>query len=314
MSKSSVPGVKTPPNLFSLSIILAVAYWLFESCMHAFVWQTGPLNITILAMSDSGELEMRLVIAALLIGSGWFGQHLISKQVENSLTIARLNRLLQFTSFINQSITRKKDRETLFDDACRAAVEIGGFRFAWIGRYNARKATLEAISIASCSEPCLLDVQAAGLGKNGAHCAMALAAATGREPTTCATLKAHDCKAAWKEPLQKHGCQSAAAFPLTIEEENIGSFVVYAGVEGFFHEQELNILNEAAGDISYTLSKLKMDEDREKHATELCQRINELERFQKATIEREFRVKALRDELDKLKGDKKSGDPGKSEI
>lgn len=143
---------------------------------------------------------------------------------------------------------------------------------------------------------------------------MALAAATGREPTTCATLKAHDCKAAWKEPLQKHGCQSAAAFPLTIEEENIGSFVVYAGVEGFFHEQELNILNEAAGDISYTLSKLKMDEDREKHATELCQRINELERFQKATIEREFRVKALRDELDKLKGDKKSGDPGKSEI
>lgn len=165
MSKSSVPGVKTPPNLFSLSIILAVAYWLFESCMHAFVWQTGPLNITILAMSDSGELEMRLVIAALLIGSGWFGQHLISKQVENSLTIARLNRLLQFTSFINQSITRKKDRETLFDDACRAAVEIGGFRFAWIGRYNARKATLEAISIASCSEPCLLDVQAAGLGK-----------------------------------------------------------------------------------------------------------------------------------------------------
>ena len=305
MSKPIVPsaGIRPPKNLFWLSIFVAAAYWLFESCMHAYVWQTGPLNITILGLSEAGELEMRLLIVVLMIGSGWFSQHLIEQQKEANRTIARLNRLLQFGSFINQNITRKTEQGTLFDDACRAAVEVGGFRFAWIGLYNAGKETLEAVSMASFNQPCLEDAQTAGLRKNGAHCAMALAAATGNTPTTCATLDAHDCKAAWRETLLKHGCHSAAAFPLHMDEENIGSFVVYAGEEGFFHEQELNILNEAAGDISYTLSKLKREKDRDTHETAMRQRLEELERFQKATIEREFRIKELRDELDKNKSD-----------
>jgi GAF domain-containing protein len=107
--------------------------------------------------------------------------------------------------------------------------------------------------------------------------------------------------------LLNHGCHSAAAFPLQTDEENSGSFVVYAGEEGFFHEQELNILAEAAGDISYALSKIKMDEDRKKIEADLRDRLEELERFQKATIEREGRIKELRDELKKSK-DKKESD------
>lgn len=305
MRRTTISEQNKPPiNLFKLGIVLAIGYWLFESCMHAFVWHTGPLNATILAQSEKGELEMRLVIAGLLIGFGWFGQRMMQQGAEAGKTIARLNRLLHLSSVLSKNLSREKEQQSLFDTACHAAVEAGKFYLAWIGLYNTGKETLEAASIASSNEACLKAVEAAGLRKDGAHCRMALEAATGQCPTTCSTLNAHDCKAAWKEPLRRYGCQSAAAFPLRIDDSTIGAFVVYAGTEGFFHEQELDLLAEAAGDVSYTLNKIEAEKEREKSALELSMRVDELERFKKATIEREMRFKALQEELEQLKSRK----------
>jgi len=294
-------SLKQPPNIFRASSALAFAYWVFESCMHAYVWQTGPIGTTLLAQSEKGELEMRLVIVMLLIGSGWYVQHLIERHIASAKTISRLNRLLSFTSFINQNVTRRMDLSSLFDDVCKAAVNIGGFHFAWIGQYDAGKKTLEAVATASFNETCLQEVEAAGLRRNAAHCPMALEAARGQKPTTCLSLRSDDCKAAWRNTMLEHGCNSAAAFPLHIEELNVGALVVYSGDEGFFHEQEINILAEAAGDLSYTLTKIKVNQDKEKNNETLRQRVDELERFQQASITRELRVKELKDELDLLK-------------
>jgi GAF domain-containing protein len=245
---------------------------------------------------------MRLLIMILLLGSGWYGQRLIERQFAAANTIARLSRLLSFTSFINQNVTRRMALKSLFDDVCKAAVDIGGFHFAWIGQYDAGKKTLEAVATASFSETCLREVEAAGLRKNAAHCPMAMEAARGQKPTSCLSLKSDDCKAAWRNTMLEHGCNSAAAFPLHIEGSNVGALVVYSGDEGFFHEQETNILAEAAGDLSYTLTKIKVNQDREKNNEMLRQRVDELERFQKAMIKREFQIKKLKDELDRLKG------------
>jgi GAF domain len=309
MVHSTVPGQSRPSiNLFALSIIMAIGYWLFESCMHAFFWHTGPLSETILAQSERDELEMRLVIVALLIGFGWFGQRMMRQHAEADKTIARLNRLLRLSSFLNQNLTRETDRQPLFDTACHAAVEVGGFNLAWIGLYFAEQNSLRAVSIASSNEACLKDVETAGLRKDGAHCRMALEAATGQKPTTCSTFKADDCKAAWRKPLMQHGCQSAAAFPLKIGDSTIGSFVVYAGVEGFFNERERDILAEAASDVSHILNNIEVEKERERSALELRKRVDELERFRKATIDRELRFKSLQNELSQLKGVKEPPD------
>jgi len=47
--------------------------------------------------------------------------------------------------------------------------------------------------------------------------------------------------------------------------------------------------------------KENLEVEVEEKTQELRQRIAELERFQEATIEREFRIKELRDEIEKLK-------------
>ena len=47
--------------------------------------------------------------------------------------------------------------------------------------------------------------------------------------------------------------------------------------------------------------KVNLEKEIEAKTKELTERVNELERFQEATIEREFRIKELRDELEQLK-------------
>src|SRR5690606_29383158 len=53
------------------------------------------------------------------------------KQAEER--IQRLNRVYAVLSGINQAITRLREPLSLYAEACRIAVEAGGFRMAWLG-------------------------------------------------------------------------------------------------------------------------------------------------------------------------------------
>ena len=52
---------------------------------------------------------------------------------ERETALLRLNRLYAVLSLTNHAIVRAKDRETLFSNICRGAVEQGGFKTVWIG-------------------------------------------------------------------------------------------------------------------------------------------------------------------------------------
>src|SRR6185437_12303747 len=57
----------------------------------------------------------------------------VTEQKQTEGRIARLNRVYAVLSGINTLIVRVRDREELFREACRIAVEDGRFPKAWIG-------------------------------------------------------------------------------------------------------------------------------------------------------------------------------------
>ena len=57
----------------------------------------------------------------------------ITHRMEAQNRIRRLNRVYAMLSGINTLIVRVRDREALFREACRIAVEAGAFKMAWIG-------------------------------------------------------------------------------------------------------------------------------------------------------------------------------------
>jgi len=255
-------------------------------------------------LQDGGDAILLGIVAGALIY-----YRMVVPQRRTLSQVYRLNRLLRFLSYINQSIRGQHDSRALFDGACSAAVQLGGFRFAWIGLLDTQRDGLKAAAMAGADEACMRAVRAAG-NETALHCGMAKQALAQGRPAWCQALSTGDCAAAWRTPLLEHGCRSSAAFPLRRDESMAGVFAVYAGDSGYFHDDEIRILEEAAGDISFALTAIEQTRARKQTAQSLRERVNELERFQRATVDREFRIKELRDEIGVMK--QKYGAPKKN--
>src|SRR6185295_19988365 len=67
-----------------------------------------------------------------VIGTASIGED-ITEQKRGEVRIKRLNRVYAVLSQINALIVRVRDREELFREACRIALEHGRFRTVWIG-------------------------------------------------------------------------------------------------------------------------------------------------------------------------------------
>src|SRR5674536_368327 len=65
--------------------------------------------------------------------------------------VERLTRVYSFLNRTNEAIVRIKAPEPLFDEACRIAVEVGGFRMAWIGLVDEENGQI--LSLIHISEP-----------------------------------------------------------------------------------------------------------------------------------------------------------------
>ncbi|MDQ6981945.1 MAG: GAF domain-containing protein [Mariprofundus sp.] len=293
------------PKLYFTWIGLAAGavYWLLESGLHAFVFTPQfSLMQTLAGEYDPNELFMRTVIILLLAGMGAvYDIHARHRQRLFAHT-KRLNRLLDFLSHVNQVVQRQTDEQKAFQETCTAAVERGGFRFAWIGLREGDADGLRPVAKAACSGAVLNDVlRAKG---DCIPCMLGTEAVSHGQPAHCNLMTESQCSAAWREPLLEHGCRSAAAFPVRREHECIGAFCVYAEDKGFFKDDEIRILDEAADDISHTLNRFAAEAQRAQTKEAMQKRLDELERFKKATVQREFRIKELRDEIAALKGGK----------
>lgn len=85
---------------------LSAAYWMTESLLHTFVFNDGPLSVTLLAADDPNELWMRFVIAILFVAFGWLAER--ARQAERHLKhdAERLSRVLSFVDRVKQRFPR----------------------------------------------------------------------------------------------------------------------------------------------------------------------------------------------------------------
>ncbi len=57
-----------------------------------------------------------------------------------------VNRLYCLLSQVNQTIVRVRDRQRLFDEVCRIAVEVGKFPSVWIGLIDQAEKIIKPVS------------------------------------------------------------------------------------------------------------------------------------------------------------------------
>ncbi len=166
--------------------------------------------------------------------------------------IMRLNRVYAVLSGINTTIVRVKSRKELFNEVCRIAVEIGSFRMAWIGMLGPEGIEFEARAghddgfldnvLGKSPRPFV----AKALEENGVLVCNDIAT----DPNFSEVCR---------EALER-GYRAAAIFPLYMEKEVAGIFVLYATDADYFDKEEMKLLLEVAGDISFGLDHLAKEE------------------------------------------------------
>jgi signal transduction histidine kinase len=181
--------------------------------------------------------------------------------------IRQLNRVYTVLSDINQTIVRERDSQALLEAACRIAVEKGQFRMAWIGMIDGATRQLKPIAWGGtvggyleriridCDDPNTAAGPAVQCVQTGAH-------------AICSDIE-HELLRPWREDALENGYRSLAVFPLRREGRVIGVFGIYANEVAFFDEDEIQLLDRMAMDISYALEVNGHEQERRAAEEEL---------------------------------------------
>jgi diguanylate cyclase (GGDEF)-like protein/PAS domain S-box-containing protein len=190
----------------------------------------------------------------------------ISLRKSHELKIARLSRIHEVLSGINSAIVRIRDRGALFREACRIAVEHGNFGMAWIGTLDpaAHEVTpvawagLEAVEFLGGIKSTIRDDRPQGRG------VIAQAIKT-RQPVFDNDITINpEVGGRRRAEAIRRGYRSVVVLPLIVEGEVVGSMSLFAKEPDFFDDEEMRLLNELAGDISFALDHIAKDEKLEK--------------------------------------------------
>src|SRR2546427_617022 len=181
----------------------------------------------------------------------------VSERRERERKLVQLTRIHAVLSGINSTIVRVRSRDELFRDACRIAVGAGQFRMAWVGIIDR-----EAMRV----KPVAWDGEVRGFFDNAP---LALTETEGQSLVGQAVREKrpvisndvqNDPQRMMKKECLDRGINSLAAFPLMIDGVAVGVLTLYAGELGFFDSEEMKLLGELAGNISFALEYIENEE------------------------------------------------------
>jgi diguanylate cyclase (GGDEF)-like protein/PAS domain S-box-containing protein len=166
--------------------------------------------------------------------------------------IARLARITGVLSGINSAIVRIRDTRELLNEACRIAVEEGQFKLAWIGMLDRQEMRVKPTASAGDGQDYISRLR---LGvQEGTHDGGGVVgrAMRGRKAVVTNDI-AHDDQMLTRQAAVERGFGARVGLPLMIDGVAEGVFVLYAQEPGFFDDEELKLLEELAGDVSFAL-------------------------------------------------------------
>ena len=177
----------------------------------------------------------------------------VAARVLQNEKVARLTRIHAVMGSINSAVVRSRDHRELAREACRVAVEEGGFGIAWIGRLDPVALTVEPTSSAGVDAELMLAANAAlPLGRGVAGRAFAE-----QRPAYSADIANEPGPGSpFRDEAIRRGYQSAAVLPLRVGGATVGFLVLYAPAANYFDSEEQGLLTRLANDISFGMEHL----------------------------------------------------------
>jgi EAL domain-containing protein (putative c-di-GMP-specific phosphodiesterase class I) len=171
--------------------------------------------------------------------------------------LARLRRQYRVLSACNRALIHSDGEHELFTEICRALVDIGGYRYAWVGQLAAPAGAAPAIAVsAHWSHGALDPSQFGGMQALGEQ-TPALRAMRERAPQIVREIDDERWSEDWRTRARLCGHAAAMAMPLLADDQCIGILEVYAELSASFEMSEVALLNELAADLAFGIATLR---------------------------------------------------------
>ena len=187
----------------------------------------------------------------------------IARHNSSDLGIKCLNHLYTMLSEVNQTIVHARSREELLPEICQVLTRFDRFKMAWVGWVDSE--TNAVIPVAQCGDEngflrdihIFTDDRREGRGPTGTCI---------RENRTCVYSDFADDPRTlpWREAAARAGFGAAIALPVRLRGKACGALMVYKAEKGFFSEQEIHLLEEAAAGISFAIDHIETGAERQK--------------------------------------------------
>jgi PAS domain S-box-containing protein len=177
--------------------------------------------------------------------------------------VTRLQRSLQLFSACNRALIRAETETNLLQTISQLMVELGDYRFAWVGYVRHDPAqTVEPVVHAGEGSEYLESIQVTWADTDLGQGPTGRAIRSG-QPCLVQDIDTEADYAPWQQSAQQHGYKSSIALPLTDLDGVLGTLNLYATIANSFYPEEVALLTQLAADLSYGVAALRANQLRQ---------------------------------------------------
>ncbi|HEX2952327.1 MAG TPA: PAS domain S-box protein [Armatimonadota bacterium] len=181
----------------------------------------------------------------------------ITQLKRNEEQLKRINRTLKLLSQTNRTLVHAHSELGLLQTICQVMVDVGGFRMAWVGYAQQNtEHTVEPMAFAGEEQGYLSTVHFSWADTPLGRGPVGVAIRTGKI-TTAFDVRTDPRFAPWHEEAIQRGYVSVVALPLIINDQPLGTIVLYTGEPYTLDAEESELLDELASDVGYGITALR---------------------------------------------------------
>lgn len=192
------------------------------------------------------------------------------------LQLKKSNRMLAVMSNVNSMVLHIKDKDKIFAEACRIAVDEGKFRMSWIGIADEKTRILNPVKWAGAEEGYLKKIPAISIDD----------VPSGRGPSGTAYREArtyvnndflHNPNSQmWHKLASDRGFASSIAIPIIVRNKPIGTFTIYASEANFFKDLEVQQLESITANMAFALEAIENAEELARYHDRYASLLNDM--------------------------------------
>jgi diguanylate cyclase (GGDEF)-like protein/PAS domain S-box-containing protein len=193
----------------------------------------------------------------------------ISERKADQASILRHTQLYSALSQCNKAIVYSVTEKKLFRQVCRAAVQFGGMKMAWIGIADPETQVVRAVSSFGDDNGYLQEVAMSSDAESPFGQSPTGTAIRKNKPFWSQDFLNDPTTQLWHASAAKSGFSASASLPLRKEGKVVGAFTLYSGEVNSFDESARNLLIEMATDISFALDNFQLRSRHQKAAEDV---------------------------------------------